>query len=341
MKSLNIDGEILAWIQAWLSGRKQRVVLNGHQSDLISVPCSVPQGSVLGPTLFVIFIDDIDLCIEALSALLLKFADDTKVIKRIRSNTDSQELQAIIDNLHAWAEQWQMYFNVNKCKVVHLGRNNPKLQYFMNGIEVQAVDSERDLGVILDHTGKPSLQCAKAAQKGNQVLGQLLRSFQCRDKEVLTQLYKVFVRPHLEYAIQAWCPYTVKEIEVLEKVQKRMVRQITSIRGTYEEKLAMIGLTTLQERRVRGDCIETFKMLNGFTRVNHEIWFSIMSRTEGAQTRLSSDPLALNSQLARLDLRKYYFSVRVPGIWNSLPLAVRQSTTVNQFKNAYDKYRSQ
>ena len=341
MKSLNIDGEILAWIQAWLSGRKQRVVLNGHQSDLISVPCSVPQGSVLGPTLFVIFIDDIDLCTEALSALLLKFADDTKVIKRIRSNSDSQDLQSIIDNLHAWAEQWQMYFNVNKCKVVHLGRNNPKLQYFMNGIELQAVDSERDLGVILDHTGKPSLQCAKAAQKGNQVLGQLLRSFQCRDKEVLTQLYKVFVRPHLEYAIQAWCPYTVKDIEVLEKVQKRMVRQITSIRGTYEEKLAMIGLTTLQERRVRGDCIETFKMLNGFTRVNHEIWFSIMSRTEGAQTRLSSDPLALNSQLARLDLRKYYFSVRVPGIWNSLPLAVRQSTTVNQFKNAYDKYRSQ
>ena len=302
MKSLNIAGEIIAWIQAWLSGHKQRVVLNGQQSDLIPVPCGVPQGLVLGPPLFVIFIDDIDLCIEALSALLLKFADDTKVVKRIRCDTDKQELQSIVSNLHAWAERWQMYFNVNKCKVVHLGRNNPEHQYFMNGVEIEAVDSERDLGIILDHTGKPSLQCAKAAQKGNQVLGQLLRSFQCRDKEVLTQLYKVFVRPHLEYAIQAWCPYTVKDIEVLEKVQKRMVRQITSLRGTYEEKLAKIGLPTLQERRMRGDCIETFKMLNGFTRVNHEIWFSIMSRTDGAQTRLSSDPLALNSQLARLDL---------------------------------------
>ena len=211
----------------------------------------------------------------------------------------------------------------------------------MAGVEIKAVDSERDLGMILDHTGKPSLQCAKAAQKGNQVLGQLLRSFQCRDKEVLTQLYKVFVRPHLEYAIQAWSPYTVKDIEVLEKVQKRMVRQITSLRGTYEEKLAKIGLTTLQERRIRGDCIETFKMLKGFTRVNHEIWFSIMSRAEGAQTRLSSDPLVLNSQLARLDLRKNFYSVRVPQIWNSLPLSVRQATSVNQFKNAYDNHKSQ
>ena len=158
---------------------------------------------------------------------------------------------------------------------------------------------------------------------------------------MLTQLYKVFVRPHLEYAIQAWSPYTVKDIEVLEKVQKRMVRQITSLRGTYEEKLAKIGLTTLQERRIRGDCIETFKMLKGFTRVNHEIWFSIMSRAEGAQTRLSSDPLVLNSQLARLDLRKNFYSVRVPQIWNSLPLSVRQSTSVNQFKNAYDNHKSQ
>ena len=341
MKSLNIDGEVIAWIQAWLSGRKQRVVLNGHQSDLIPVPCGVPQGSVFGPTGFVIFIDDIDLCIEALLALLLKFADDTKVIKRIRCNSDNHDLQLIVSNLHAWAERWQMYFNVNKCKVVHLGRNNPRFKYFMAGVEIKAVDSERDLGMILDHTGKPSLQCAKAAQKGNQVLGQLLRSFQCRDKEVLTQLYKVFVRPHLEYAIQAWSPYTVKDIEVLEKVQKRMVRQITSLRGTYEEKLAKIGLTTLQERRIRGDCIETFKMLKGFTRVNHEIWFSIMSRAEGAQTRLSSDPLVLNSQLARLDLRKNFYSVRVPQIWNSLPLSVRQSTSVNQFKNAYDNHKSQ
>ena len=176
-------------------------------------------------------------------------------------------------------------------------------------------------------------------KKGNQVLGQLLRSFQCREKDILVQLYKVFVRPHLEYAIQAWSPYLVKDIEILEKVQKRMVRQIRNITGTYEEKLTKIGLTTLQERRLRGDCIETFKMLKGFSRVDHTIWFDKVSRNIGPQTRLSTDPLALDTQHARLDLRKNFFSVRTPPIWNSLPLTVRQSSSVNQFKNKYDEYK--
>ena len=138
----------------------------------------------------------------------------------------------------------------------------------------------------MDSTGKPGLQCAKAAIKANQVLGQLLRSFQCRDPVVLTQLYKVFVRPHLEYAVQAWCPYAIKDIEILERVQKQMIRQITSIKGTYEEKLKQIGLTTLQERCERGDCIEIFNLLKGFTNADYKIWFNIISRSEGQQTHL-------------------------------------------------------
>ena len=172
------------------------------------------------------------------------------------------------------------------------------------------------------------------------MLGQLLRSFQCRSKDVLVQLFKVFVRPHLEYAVQAWSPYLAKDIEVLEKVQKRMVRQIQGLHGTYEEKLSILGLTSLQARRERGDCIEAFKMLKGFTRVDYRVWLSLISREEGPQTRLSTDPLALNLPLSRLDLRKNFFSIRVPPAWNSLPLNIRQSQSVNQFKNAYDSYKS-
>ena len=152
------------------------------------------------------------------------------------------------------------------------------------------------------------------------------------------QLYKVFVRPHLEYAVQAWCPYTSNDTNALEKVQKRFVRQITGLAGSYEEKLKKIGLTTLHERRVRGDCIETFKMLQGLTNVDAKIWFAPNLRVEGAQTRLSADPLSLAIPRFRLDLRKNFFSARVPPIWNSLPLPIRQSRSVNQFKNAYDEY---
>ena len=338
LEGMGIVGAVLGWIKAWLLGRSQRVVLNGKESDWIHVPCSVPQGSVLGPLLFLVYIDDIDACTEQLVALLLKFADDTKVVKRISSAADCADLQRIVENLTSWANKWQMHFNVGKCKILHFGRNNPRQQYFMDGTALDAVTQEKDLGVLIDSTAKPSLQCAKAALKANQVLGQLLRSFHSRDMTSLVQLYKVFVRPHLEYAVQVWCPYTANDTNALEKVQKRLVRQITGLAGSYEEKLKKIGLTTLQERRVRGDCIETFKMLQGLTNVDATVWFALNSRVEGAQTRLSTDPLSLAIPRSRLDLRKSFFSARVPSIWNSLPLPIRQSRSTNQFKNAYDEF---
>ena len=339
LEALNIKGEILAWIKAWLSNRKHRVVLNGKQSDWCAVPCSVPQGSVLGPILFIIYINDIDGCIEDIIALLLKFADDTKVIKRISTVADNLALQDVINNLMAWAKKWQMSFNVGKCKILHLGNNNPQFVYNMEGVTLNVTSNQKDLGVFVDQSAKPSLQVSKAAQKANQVLGRLLRSFKCREKTTMVQLYKTFVRPHLEYAIQAWCPYTIKDIDTLEKVQKRFVRQITSLSGTYEEKLLKIGLTSLRDRRTRGDCIETFKMLRGFTKVDKSTWLTFLSREVGPQTRLSSDPLSLETKPARLDLRKHFFSVRIPPIWNALPLTIRQSTSVNQFKALYDKFQ--
>ena len=124
---------------------------------------------------------------------------DTKIVKRIKNLRDSQQLQSIIDNLSEWAKKWQMYFNVDKCKILHVGRQNPRFSYFKSGAQLQTTDSEKDHGIMIDETGKSGLQCAKAAKKGNQVLGQLLRSIHCRDKDTLIQLYKVFVRPHLEY----------------------------------------------------------------------------------------------------------------------------------------------
>ena len=338
MQDLNIDRAILSWIKSWLSDRTQQVVLNGEASGSIPVPCSVGQGTVLGPLIFIIFINDIDECVHLLEALILKFADDTKIIKRIKTSTDNLAMQDIINNLSDWASKWQMYFNVNKCKIVHLGRNNPRSPYVMNGVQLATVDFERDLGVFLDSSAKPSLQCAKAATKANQVLGQILRSFQCREKTTLTKLYKTFVRPHLEYAVQAWCPYTVKDIETLEKVQRRFVRQITSLTGTYEEKLSKIGLTTLKARRERGDCIEIFKMMRGLTCVDYKIWFKTLSRPEGPCTRLQADPWALEIQPARLDLRQNSFAIRGPKLWNSLPVEIKQSKSINQFKNAYDSF---
>jgi hypothetical protein len=338
LKSLGIDGEVHGWIETWLKDRKQRVVLNGEKSKWVEVPCSVCQGSVLGPNLFVIYIDDIDLCIQQIIALLLKFADDTKVIKRIKSADDQEQLQQIINNVWEWANKWQMFFNIDKCKILHIGTKNPGYPYYMNGNQLATTDNEKDLGIYVSSTAKPSFQCAQAAKKANQILGQIMRSFKCRDKDSIVKLYTSYVRPHLEYAIPAWCPYTAGDITLLEKVQKRALRQISNLTGTYEEKLSKTGLTTLQQRRVRGDAIETFKILRGFSNVNSDIWFDYHIRDDGVQTRLSADNLALKTKRPRLDVRKHFFSVRVVNTWNRLPLEVRQANNVNKFKNLYDLY---
>ena len=153
-----------------------------------------------------------------------------------------------------------MFFNVDKCKILHIGPKNPCFPYYMDGNLLLTTNEEKNLGIYVSSSAKPSLQCAQAAKKANQVLGQIMRSFKCRDKETVIKLYKSFVCPHLEYAIPAWCPYTAGDINVLEKVQRRALRQISNLPGTYEQKLDKLGLTTLQERRIRGDAIETFKV---------------------------------------------------------------------------------
>jgi hypothetical protein len=118
------------------------VLLNGIFSDWIEVLSGVPQGSVLGPLLFLIFINDIDLAAADIEALV-KFADDTKVGQTIRTEADRAALQTALTNLCEWTERWGMKFNVAKCKVMHFGRHNPGYEYEMDGVKLQQVEEER------------------------------------------------------------------------------------------------------------------------------------------------------------------------------------------------------
>ena len=166
--------EVAAWIEAWLEGRKQQVVLNGSFSSWLDVTSGVPQGSVLGPLLFVIFINDIDLALEQADLFLSKFADDTKAGRVVDSVDGAAKLQDDINNFSKWANDWQMMFNVGKCKVLHFGKDNPRNTYFMDGKQLDAVEEEKDLGVLVHQSLKPSQQIAAAAKKANKILGQIL-----------------------------------------------------------------------------------------------------------------------------------------------------------------------
>jgi len=181
-ETLGISGNVLNWLKNWLSDRRQRVVINGWASLWALVLSGVPQGSILGPILFLIFINDIDDVVKPLIAIKCKFADDTKVAQIVNTDQDRQILQTCLDNLVNWSQNWGMEFNIPKCKVLHVGRNNNNYTYYMNGSMVTNVSQEKDIGVITHESLKPSTQCLSAAKKANFVLGQISRAFHFRDK---------------------------------------------------------------------------------------------------------------------------------------------------------------
>ena len=202
-------------------------------------------------------------------------------------------------------------------------------------------DSEKDVVVMVTSNLKPSAQCAKAAKKANMVLGQLARGVTYRDKVTFVRLYQVFVLPHLSYAVSAWAPYNKADKELLEKVQQRAVMMVTNLRGCYEERLALLKMRSLEERRMRGDMIETYKILTGKSDVNHQVWYSLAKERDNAvSTRAATGHLNLLHPTApNTDLRRIFFSHRVVLPWNQLPISVKMAGTTNGFKNLYDRFK--
>ena len=189
LEAHGISGKVSLWIGSWLTGRQQRVVLNGEASSWMPVTSGVPQGSVLGPICFIIFINDLDEVLQLVDGFVYKFADDTKYARVIRDEADRITMQKDIDRLMEWAELWQMDFNAKKCKIMHVGSSNPSYSYTMGGYApggtiLTDVSEEKDIGVMIHNSLKPSVQCARAVKKANQVLGQMSRSFHYRDKTV-------------------------------------------------------------------------------------------------------------------------------------------------------------
>ena len=195
IRNNGIIGQTLQWIKAFLTGRSQRVRVEQGYSSWNQVKSGIPQGSVLGPILFVIFINDMPGVVESFCQL---FADDAKVFRNICSSEDNKKLQCDIDKLSDWAEKWQLHFNTDKCKSLHIGRTNKRQVYQMNGISLAQIKEEKDLGVIIDHELRFHQRSAASVKKANRVLGTIKKSFSHLDETTLPLLYKTLARPHLE-----------------------------------------------------------------------------------------------------------------------------------------------
>jgi hypothetical protein len=224
-----------------------------------------------------------------------------------------------------------MQFNVAKCKVMHFGRTNPLFEYEMAGQKLDTVDSERDIGVIICKDLKPSLQCAKAAGTARTVLGQISRSFHYRDRKTFVKLFITYVRPHLEFCTPAWSPWTVADIDCIEKVQKKMVSMVSGLQATtYEGKLSELGLESLETRRRNADIYTMHKLVHGVGDVDIENWFE--KRVGTMVTRARTDALNVKSKNGTLELRRNFFTMRIVKDWNSVPAEIKNISVPGKFK---------
>jgi hypothetical protein len=299
------------------------------------VTSGVPQGSVLGPVLFLVFINDID---QGITSYIPKFADDTKLMSPCSSTIESETLQSDLRILEIWAELWQMEFNESKCKVLHIGRTNHNFSYEINNTTLSICSSETDLGIITSSDLKSELHCAKVCKIANRIIGLIGRTFEHKSADVILKLYKSLVRPHLEYCVQAWSPHFRKDIDKLERVQQRATRLIANMRHlSYDERLSALNLHSLRRRRTKGDLIEIFKIINGLNNMNFDHYLTFARET----TRRNGLKLLRTGPVANTDIRKFSYFNRIVGMWNSLPQEIVNCNQLSDFKSKLDTYMDQ
>ena len=281
LENVGIKGDLLNWIRSFLTGRTQCVNVNGVTSSWKDVISGIPQGSVLGPLLFVIFINDMP---EKVKFNICKlFADDCKLYGPVNDN-DGNIMEIDFNNLENWPRQWQLPFNVKKCKVMHVGSKNPSRAYKLNDEIIDASDHEKDLGVIIDDSLKFRTHAAAAIKKANQTLGIIKKSYTSRDAVTISTLYKAMVRPHLEYGNAIWGPFSQGDKKSVESVQRRATKLIHGFNDkSYEDRIKQLKLPSLGYRRKRGDMIWMFKIMNGLVRVDASKLFvqARLSHTRG------------------------------------------------------------
>ena len=327
LERFGITGSLLSWLSNFLQGRSQRVVIEGCQSDWAPVTSGVPQGSILAPLLFILYVNDIP---ESLSSPAEMFADDMLIYNYCPPSQTSITAQESLDKVTDWCGSWLLGTNADKRESMKFtrARTPSPCNYTINSKLLTQVPTHKHLGVVLssDLSWKPHVLSVVA--RSNRLLGLLKRTFGSHSKALFTG-YRSMIRPILEYACQAWNPHQAYLIEKLECVQRNVTRWIIGKDTPYEDRLKSLKLATLVQRREFLSLVQLFKFIKGHYSVNTNDYVSFSNRQSRRRHQFK-----LYKLFCHTDIFWYSFWHRYIDTWNSLPSSLVDLDSMNAFEKA-------
>jgi len=324
-----ITGKLLTWFESYLTDRTVQVRVDGALSKPVAVTSGVPQGSVLGPILFLLYANDIPLLVRC---KIILFADDIKLWSCIQSSEDCIRLQQDLDALYSWSQANKIPFNMQKCKMLNIGRRFD-FTYTLGSHQLEWCEAEKDLGVWIHSSLKTSVHCKNVYQRTSKILALLKRIFGSFSRQMMPMLLNTYIRPSMEYAVQVWSSWLQKDTNLLQRIYHRATKSVIGLQGKpYAERIVSLNLFDFRYRRIRGDLILTYNILHTPDHPLKQLFHPASDRV----TRLHRFALAI--PYTRVNCRRYFFSVRVSFLWNSLPESVVSCTNLSSFKHALDNF---
>lgn len=331
-----IRGSTLSWIENFLCNRKQKVVVDGEASTYASVTSGVPQGTVLGPVLFLMYINDLP---DGLSSHTRLFADDCVVYRSITEESDSSSLQHDLDKLGEWETKWQMKFNIAKCHTLRISKSRHPIDtsYSLHGSPLGAVSEADYLGVKLTSNLTWTPHINRTVARANQALGFIRRNLRSAPHPLRQSAYFALVRPRLEYSSTVWSPYTQTDKHRVEKVQRRAARFVTGRfrnKSSVTDMLTQLGWDSLEERRLKARATLTYKIRNGLVAIPAAPYLcSVPVQRHTRHAHAYSIPV----RHARTDYIRFSFYYHAPAIWNCIPVNVLMAPSIDCFKSRLSK----